>query len=318
MRGYMRVLVVGAGAVGGFFGGLSARAGVDVGFLVRPERAAALRRDGLRIAAPDGSVSTTAVDAVTVDELDGPWDVVVLSVKATALGPALEDIAPAVGPGTVLLPLLNGVGHLDVLAGRFGRERVLGGVAVVATELDSDGTVRQIAPGGGITVGELDGTLSERVRSVVEALGVGDFTIEASDAVVQDMWEKWAFMVAGGTVTVLHGGPVGEVVGVTGGTSAVFGVLAEVEAVLVRAGHPVRQAAHDRTAAVLTAAGSGFTTSLYRDSTAGRPTEVEPILGDFVALAARVGVDVPRVASAAVRTRVAERAAVTRPEHEKV
>ncbi|WP_336697762.1 2-dehydropantoate 2-reductase [Curtobacterium sp. USHLN213] len=302
----MRVLVVGAGAVGGFFGGRLAAAGVDVTFLVRAARADALRRDGLRLVSPDGAVAAIPVVAVTADELNHPWDVVLLSVKATAIIPALDDVGAAIGPDTVVLPLLNGIGHLEMLTDRLGAHSVLGGVAVVATELDADGTVRQLTPGGSIALGELDGSWSERTTTIAELFAPADFATAVSDSIVQDMREKWAFMAAGGAATVLHGGPVGTIVAADGGLAAVLGVIAEVEAVLAATEHPVRPAAHDRTMAVLTAAGSPFTTSLYRDFVAGRPTEVEPILGDLVALAARVRVDVPRLHSATVRARVGQ------------
>jgi len=302
----MRVLVVGAGAVGGFFGGRLAAAGVDVTLLVREGRADTLRRDGLRLATPDGTIESVPVETVIADQIDSIYDVVLLSVKATALLPALDDVAAAIGPDTVIIPLLNGVGHLEVLTDRLGPHRVLGGVAVVATELDEDGTIRQLAPGGSIALGELDGSWSDRTTTIAEVFAPADFVTTVTESVVQDMCEKWAFMAAGGAATVLHGGSVGTIVGTDGGLTAVLAVIAEVEAVLAATEHPVRPAAHNRTVAVLTAAGSPFTTSLYRDFVAGRPTEVEPILGDLVALAARVGVDVPRVQSAAVRVRVGQ------------
>ena len=162
-----RILVVGAGATGGFFGARLAQHGRDVTFLVRPARAAALRRDGLRVTGPDG---TDVIDAqtVTAQDLGGGYDVVLLSVKATALDQALDDLAPAVGPpgnegpggGTdaVIVPFLNGLAHMRVLNERFGPRRVLGAAVRVISALDADGTIVQLAPLASIIVGAQDGT----------------------------------------------------------------------------------------------------------------------------------------------------------------
>lgn len=141
----MRILVVGAGATGGYFGALLARAGQDVTFLVRPARAEALRERGLRIVGRDEAWVLTP-RLVTADVLDGPYDLVLLSVKSTGLDGAIEDIAPAVGPDTVVVPLLNGLAHMDALNARFGSASVLGGVAKVVTTLDDAGDIRRLAP----------------------------------------------------------------------------------------------------------------------------------------------------------------------------
>lgn len=117
----MRVLVAGAGAVGGLLGARLVRSGVDVTFLVRERTAEQLRRDGLRIADPSGAVQSIAVRAVRADAVGGRYDLIVLAVRTVDLPSALEDVAPAVGPDTMILPLLNGVGHLNALDNRCSR-----------------------------------------------------------------------------------------------------------------------------------------------------------------------------------------------------
>lgn len=149
----MKILVVGAGATGGYFGARLAQAGRDVTFLVRPRRAAVLRERGLRIIGL-GEEETLTPRLVTADELGGPYDLVLLSVKATALDRALDDIAPAVGPGTAIVPLLNGMAHLAQLNDRFGEKSVLGGVARVITTLNAEGDIVRLAPVAGLTIGE--------------------------------------------------------------------------------------------------------------------------------------------------------------------
>jgi len=162
----MRILVVGAGATGGYFGGRLAQAGRDVTFLVRPARAEQLRAEGLRLVSPHHGDATLRPRLVTAGQITFPYDVALLSVKAFALEAALDDLAPAVGPDTMVLPLLNGLRHLDTLTERFGEKPVLGGVCVVATMLDDAGCIVQLADTQDLAYGELNGVASARVGAL--------------------------------------------------------------------------------------------------------------------------------------------------------
>ena len=165
----MRILIVGAGAVGGYFGGRLAEAGRDVTFLVRPSRAKQLRQDGLRIISPHGDAVLTP-KLVSAGEIDAPYDLVFLAVKAYALEAAMNDLAPAVGPETMILPVLNGMRHLDLLMQRFRKDAVIGGVCLVATEMDRDGRIVQIADFQQLTYGERNGERTPRLQSLDAAL----------------------------------------------------------------------------------------------------------------------------------------------------
>src|ERR1700726_2020088 len=162
----MRILVVGAGAIGGYFGGRLLQAGRDVTFLVRPKRAMELARDGLVIKSPNGDVTLKNPPTVQADKLAEKFDAVLLSCKAFDLDDAVKSFAAAVGPQTSIIPLLNGMRHLDVLDGKFGRERVLGGLCAIAVTLNEAREVVQLAPMQSLTFGERDGKLSERVRAI--------------------------------------------------------------------------------------------------------------------------------------------------------
>src|SRR5438105_9941267 len=131
----MHILIVGAGAVGGYFGGRLAQAGRDVTFLARPFRAKQLRQDGLHIISPHGDAVLTP-KLVTAGQLEAPYDLVFLSVKAYALEAAMNDFAPAIGPETMILPVLNGMRHIDLLTKRFAEHAVIGGVCLVVAEID--------------------------------------------------------------------------------------------------------------------------------------------------------------------------------------
>jgi 2-dehydropantoate 2-reductase len=304
----MRVLIVGAGAVGGYFGARLADAGVDVTFLVHRGRQAQLAADGIHVAGPDGTVTMTPAATVLAAELHGPYDLILLAVKATALDAALDDIAAAVGEQTAVLPLLNGMRHLEILEERLGADHVLGGVGIVATELESDGLIRQIAPAASITLGELDGTISRRVSAIADVFRAATFTTRVSESIVQEMWEKWFFMAAAGTATVLLGGPADRVLAVDAGPELVAEVIEEIAAIIAAEGHQVREGARAQVAGALTTPGSPFAPSLYRDFRAGRATEVEPILGDLHRRAISRGLAAPLLGAATVRLRVHEAA----------
>src|SRR5205085_9603533 len=149
----MRILIVGAGAVGGYFGGRLAQAGRDVTSFVRTSRAKQLSRDGLRIISPHGDAVLTP-KLITAEEIDTPYDVVFLSVKAYALEAAMNDFAAAVGPETMIFPVLNGRRHIDILTKRFGEHAAIGGVCLVAAEIDDQGRIVQLADFQRLVYGE--------------------------------------------------------------------------------------------------------------------------------------------------------------------
>lgn len=298
-----RILVVGAGATGGFFGARLAQHGRDVTFLVRPARAAALRRDGLRVTGPDGT-DVIAAQTVTAADLSRVFDVVLLSVKAAALGKALDDLAPAAGPDTVIVPFLNGLAHLAVLNERFGPRRVLGAAVRVIATLDADGTVVQLAPQASITVGAQDGTPPARAQEVAGLLSGAEFAVQAVPDIIGAMWSKWVFIASLGALTCLARGTVGEVAAVPGGTGLALAILDEAAAVASAAGHPLPAAERDTAAGFLTRAGSPATASMYRDLQAGRRTEVQHVFGDLTGRARALGVPVPLLDAATVTMRV--------------
>ena len=161
----MRILVVGAGALGGYFGGCLVRAGRDVTFLVRPQRAAQLARDGLRIRSPHGDFDLP-VRTVLAGAVHGKSDLILVAVKSYSLAEAADQLAPAVGPATAVLPVINGMRHVDSLREKFGTDRVLGGTALISATLDADGHVVQLLPGHDLVFGELSGGLSDRIGAL--------------------------------------------------------------------------------------------------------------------------------------------------------
>ena len=192
----MRILVVGAGAIGGYFGGRMLQAGADVTFLVRQRRAAELAAAGLVIKSPLGDVTLKNPPAVQADKLTEKFDVVLLSCKAFDLDDAIKSFAPAVGPNTAILPLLNGMRHLESLDAQFGRERVLGGLCAIAVTLNEKREVVHLQPLQSLTFGERDGRMTDRVRAIAEILAKGNFGSKTSEEIILEMWEKWVFLAS--------------------------------------------------------------------------------------------------------------------------
>ncbi|GIM94320.1 ketopantoate reductase family protein [Paractinoplanes toevensis] len=292
----MRTLFVGAGATGGYFGGRLASVGKDVTFLVRPGRQTVLQQRGLRIKSPDGE-TLVRPRTITADTVDGPYDLVVLAVKSYALEQALLDMAPAVGPGTVVVPLLNGMRHVDELEGAFGPERAWGGVCMIQATLDDDGDVVQMTGMHRIGYGPLDGSEDERLPAVTEALSGPEFDSNPSLSIVQDMWEKWVFLAALGAATTLMRGTVGEINAAPGGTDFGARVAAEAMAIASAAGHSPRAGAVSVLQNGISSTGP-MTSSMYRDLIQGAPVEADAILGDFVAEAAKHDVPAPMLSAA--------------------
>jgi 2-dehydropantoate 2-reductase len=279
----MRVLVVGAGAIGGYFGGRLLQAGRDVTFLVRPKRAAELADTGLVIKSPNGDVTLKNPPTVQADKLNEKFDVVLLSCKAFDLGDAIKSFAPAVGPQTAIIPLLNGMRHLDVLDAKFGRERVLGGLCAIAATLNERREVVQLQPMQSLNFGERDGKLSDRVRAIAEVMASGKFGAVASERIVQEMWEKWVFLASLAASTCLMRASVGTILAAPGGKDFILGVLDECSAVATAEGHAPSGPFFDRVRGMLTAEGSQMTASMFRDIKAGAPVEADHVIGDLIA-----------------------------------
>jgi len=294
----MRVLVVGAGAIGGYFGGRMLQAGRDITFLVRPRRAAELASAGLVIKSPNGDVTLKNPPTVQADTLKDKFDVVLLSCKAFDLEDAIKSFAPAVGPRTSIVPLLNGMLHLDVLDAKFGRERVLGGLCAIAVTLNDRREVVQLAPMQSLTFGERDGQMSDRVRAISEIFKSGNFGSVASENVVQDMWEKWVFLASIAASTSLMRAPVGTIVSAPGGRDFMLGILDECAAIAAAEGYAPRAPSLERTRGMLTMESSPMTASMYRDIQGGFPIEADHVVGDLIARGDAAKVPPPRLRTA--------------------
>jgi 2-dehydropantoate 2-reductase len=278
----MRILVVGAGAIGGYFGGRLLEAGRDVTFLVRPRRAAELASAGLTIRSAAGNVTLPRPPTILADQLRAPFDLVLLSLKAYDLDGAIASFAPAVGPGTAILPLLNGLRHLDILDARFGRGAVLGGLCYIAATLDPQGAIVHLNNDHELAFGEPDGGQSDRIRAIAGEMAGVLFKPRASENILQEMWEKWVFLAALAGSTCLMRAAIGDIVASPGGKDFVLGLIDECGAIAHANGHPPGEAFRARIRTALTAAGSTLTASMLRDIERNARIEADHIVGDLI------------------------------------
>jgi 2-dehydropantoate 2-reductase len=293
----MRVLVVGAGAIGGYFGGRLLQAGRDVTFLVRPKRAGELASAGLVIKSPNGDVTLKNPPTVQADTIKDTFDVVLLSCKAYDLDDAITSFAPAVGPQTSIIPMLNGMKHLDTLDRRFGRERVLGGLCAIAATLNEQREVVQLQPLQTLGFGERDSGKSDRVQAIADVFSVVNGALP-SENVVQDMWEKWVFLASIAASTSLMRAPIGAIVAAPGGRDFLLGILDECTAVAKAADHEPGGPFFQRIKGMLTAEGSPGTASMFRDIKAGGKVEADHVIGDMIARADAAKIPVPKLRTA--------------------
>lgn len=293
-----RTLIVGAGATGGALGARLITAGQDVTFLVRERRAAQLAADGLHFRAPDVDVVHTARAVTSPDDTD-PFDLVIVAVKAPALEAIIATLAPAIGPETCIVPLLNGLAHIDLLERAFPG-RVLGGIVKIVATLDEDATVVQMTPLCSLTVGGLHGeAVPVEIRRTLDVDGIA---LEVVDDIASRLWEKWAFIAAAGVITCLFRGTIGDILA-GGGEAQILQAIAECEQIAEAAGHPVSVAGHAQSLGLLTESGSAFTSSLYRDLQHGDPVEAEHIIGNLAARAAALETPAPLLDAALLQLR---------------
>lgn len=294
----LRILVIGAGAVGGYFGARLAAAGRDVSFLVRGQRAEHLRRNGLQVLSPFGDFTIEEPKLVLASDLHQAFDLILLSTKSFALASAIDDFAPAVGPGTLILPLLNGMAHLDALEARFGSEAVLAGSTRIVADLNASGQVHVLERLHDLVFGPRDGHVTSRVQRVADTLHGCGFDDQLRADAIGFMWQKWVLLASLGAITCSMRGPIGLVAAAPGGVETARGIIAEAAAIAEANGFPTPPAMLAHIDERLTACGSELTASMYRDLMRGAPVEADNILGDLLARGRKHHVEAPLLRAA--------------------
>jgi 2-dehydropantoate 2-reductase len=287
----MRILVLGAGAIGGYFGGRLAEAGADVTFLVRPKRREQIARDGLVIESPLGNAKL-AVRTVVAEELKPDYGIVLLTCKAYDLDSAMDSIAPAMHGGhCAVVPMLNGMAHFARLDACFGGANVMGGTAQISTVLRRDGAIVHGDSLQRILFGERDRSKSERGAALAAAFAKSKVDWKLSDDIEQDLWEKIVFLCALATTTCLFRGNVREIVAATGGREAMLRALEANAEIARREGHPPRLQMLESGRKRLTDPEGLWSASMLRDLESGGQVEADHIVGWMLERARAHGVD---------------------------
>ena len=284
----MRILVLGAGGIGGYFGGRAAAAGADVTFLVRPRRAAQIAANGLVIKSPLGD-ATIAAKTVLADDVKPGWDAIILSCKAYDLDSAIAAIRPA-ADGAKIIPQLNGMRHLDRLEAEFGAEAVLGGMTGIAVTLDDDGTVRHLNTMASFGYGPRLASQAAFCDALQPHLARGGFDLANSPEIIQMMWENWVFLCSIASMNCLFRGNVGSIVSATPDAAGLMmAMVDECTAVATAAGFQPRPPADARSRAQLSDAGGQWMASMLRDLQKGGAVEADHVVGDMLARAKGFG-----------------------------
>jgi 2-dehydropantoate 2-reductase len=301
----VRILIVGAGAIGGYFGARLMAAGRDVTFLVRARRAEQLRRDGLKVTSPLGDLNLPTPALTSAATLKDFYDLVILSSKSYDLEASIGDFAAGVGPGSRVLPLLNGLRHLDVLDARFGAQRVLGGLARISSTLDAEGRIHQLGTFNALVFGSRGPGQKGNIDDVADTLKVSGFDAHLSADILHEMWEKWVFIAAAAATTSLMRAAVGDIVAADA-REVPLGLLQECSAIAAANGFAPREAAMNTGRSILTTPGSVFTASMLRDIEQGGRIESDHIVGDLLKRGAPKAVPAPLLSMAYAHLRAYE------------
>ena len=287
----MRFLMLGAGAIGGYFGARMIEGGADVTFLVRERRRAQLQQDGIRIRSKFGAFSAP-VSAFSVKEAAGqPWDVIFVACKAYDLASAIETLRGVVGASSTVLPFLNGLAHIEILNAEFGRERILGGLAKIAATLRPDGVVEHLNDWRSITFGEQTGEMSPRVAAIKYAFDNTSVLANAVPNIIHMMWEKLVHLATVAGMTGMMRSSVGDIARVPGGSELMTEFLGRNAEVAAREGFPVSSEFLLEFSKLFADRTSTYKASMLRDIEKNGPIEADHIIGHVLEATRKHGLD---------------------------
>lgn len=289
----MRIAIMGSGGVGGYFGGLLARAGHDVTFIARGAHLAALRAHGLRVESVHGDFAITPAQTTDDPAAVGPVDCVLFATKTFQIEEAATAMRPMIGPQTAVLPLHNGLDASERTAAVLGAGPVLGGMCQLGSYIAAPGVIKQISQFRRVVAGELDGPVSPRVTAIVAALRAAGADAEASPTIQKARWTKFIFIAPFSGIGALTRAPAGDIMGCPETRSLLVDAVLEVEAVARAAGVGLDGDIAAKTVAFCDGMAPGQTASMQRDIMDGKPSELESIVGVMVRLGAELNVPTP-------------------------
>jgi 2-dehydropantoate 2-reductase len=287
----MKNLILGAGGVGGYFGARLIQAGADVTYLLRDKRHSKIQAEGLVIETPKDTF-TVQPKAITRDQLKPEYDLIVLAPKSFDFEDALASLEGASAKG-VFLPFLNGLDHIQQLDAKFGKDRVMGGVAQIAATISSTGAVKQLTDLHMLTVGHRSVAHEQIARDFYALCENAGFDRLYSENIEQSLWDKWVFLASLAGMTTLCRGHVGKISAAPWGIECTTALYAESCAIATENGFPTKESAQKRSLDMLTNIKSSFAASMLRDLTQGNMTEHEHILGQLIQRGVNKGIACP-------------------------
>jgi 2-dehydropantoate 2-reductase len=292
MGGIMRILVVGAGAIGGYFGGRLLEKGEDVTFLVREGRKKQLEQNGLRIDSVYGN-SILSPKTIMAGDTAHPFDVVLLTTKSYHLQGAIEDISQYIGAETVIIPLLNGISHIEQLIAEFGKEKIVGGMCFIESTLDQHGSVVQTSAIHDLVFGELSGEKTERILKIADAFSGTKASFQLSENINQDMWHKYLFIAAMSGITSLMRAPIGPIRKTDSGRKTIGLLISELTNIMNKLEAPMLGNIEVVQMNKIDELGYGMKSSMQRDMEKSLPIEVEHLHGFLLDKANGLQLNVP-------------------------
>ncbi|MGG0300035.1 2-dehydropantoate 2-reductase [Bacillus albus] len=288
----MRILVLGAGGVGGFFGGRLVEKGEDVTFLVRSKRKKQLEERGLVIRSINGDFSFQP-KLITKEDRTAPFDVILFSTKAYHLSEAMQDLKPFVGENTVIIPLLNGIAHVSLLQKEFGEEKVIGGLCFIETTLNDQGEIVQTSAANRLVFGEIKSQDSERIQHISKAFAGTKSSFVLSENITQDMWHKYLFITAMSGVTTLMRAPIGPIRGSEGGRDFIQNLFEECVQIMKYIGAPVKEGIAQEHMKTIDKISYDMKSSMQRDMEKGSAIEGEHLQGYLLDIAKQFSIEAP-------------------------
>lgn len=289
----MKILILGAGAIGAYYGARLISAGADVSFLVRPGRAATLAANGMAVRSSLGNFDG-AVRTVLEPSLTPEYDLILLACKTYDLDAAMSAIGNAVDETTVVLPFLNGMLAYDKLDARFGRRRIAGGIAYIATMMEPAGAIRHYGANDVVVVGARTLEQEAVVTAFSELIARSPGVRRYSANIEQELWDKWVMIASGAMMTSLMRASVGSIAKTAYGTGLMRQAMHECRAVAQHAGYAMSGEAIARMETLLLDAESPWVASMMRDIGQGAVRlEFQDIVGDMIKRSARFGIAAP-------------------------
>ncbi len=306
----MKILILGCGAIGGYFGGRLQQAGLNVTFLVREHRQEILHANGLSITSPFGDAHLQ-VNTVTKDNLNDTYDLILLTCKSYDLDDAIDAIEPAVGNKTIIIPLLNGLNHYEKLDEKFKAANVIGGFCFLSVTMDGNGNIQHLSNSHSLTVGARQTNQASALELLWEKIGHANFTFKVSNNILVELWAKFTFLCSAAALNCMMRGNIGMIMNARFGHQIILAVLEESYAVASAYGYILLEADKQLAVDQLTKPNSSFETSMYKDMKSGHRTEFEHIVGDMVNKGRKAGVQTPYLLVALTHLEVFENSLIS-------